>query len=268
MPYPRGRRPGVSEEKRVGPPRAGERAAASRGPKPRTGAGRLGQVTRASARRRWPAERARGRIGRGTSARRPAGPPCPGTGGLGSRNEATRPGPRETRTGGRGRWRRPGSRSRRVDGPPRRARPGPGGAGPVCWRRRRPGAGREMAIGSRWRWAGGAAERRGPPSWLSGESTRPRAENPSRDGCVLWPRAAGQQRKQGSGRGSPGSAGSAARASQKLTCAPREARETSRVVAKSRHSSRQAGVRSSPVQQAGMRKPAGVQPGQRPRTWW
>ena len=62
--------------------------------------------------------------------------------------------------------------------------------------------------------------------------------------------------------GSPSVAGaSGAEGSQKTTSTPLAALEMGRVGAKARHSSRQAGVRTSPFQQAGMRVPAGVHPG-------
>ncbi len=67
-------------------------------------------------------------------------------------------------------------------------------------------------------------------------------------------------------RGSPpvASAGSGS-GSQKLTAAPLAMLEMGRVGAKTRHSARQAGVRSSPFQAAGMRAPAAVHTGQRPK---
>ena len=62
--------------------------------------------------------------------------------------------------------------------------------------------------------------------------------------------------------GSPSVAGaSRTEGSQKATSTPLAALEAGRVGAKARHSSRQAGVRTSPFQQEGMRVPAGVQPG-------
>ncbi len=65
--------------------------------------------------------------------------------------------------------------------------------------------------------------------------------------------------------GSPPVADASSLVSQKATSAPCAVLEVGRTRTNTRHSARQASVRSSPFQQAGIRVPAAVQPGQAPR---
>jgi hypothetical protein len=106
---------------------------------------------------------------------------------------------------------------------------------------------------------------RGPSGHRSGQRGEADSERSDRSPPVVSEKSWGEGVMKAARGSPPVACAESGSGSQKLTVAPRAMLEMGRVGAKSLHSARQAGVRSSPFQAAGMRAPAAVQPGQRPK---